>query len=290
MDDSQIEVRPVTPERWGDLEDLFVRAGPRGGRPPTAWCWCMWWRDRSHDVARNRAAMSEIVAAGRQPGLLAYVGGEPAGWIAVAPRHEYGQLLRSPTLRPLGPDENGVFAVVCFYVHPSARRRGVARRLLRGAVEHARGRGASAVEAYAADRLGGTSSTDFMGVVDWFVEEGFHPVRRARSKTVVRFQLRERGEGAGPAAGAIGLADQQVGEMGRRHAVDLSPKTAQEVADAPRAERSRPNEGGVDLSDAHPERFVDVGGGHVEGQGGRRAQPHGRVEHLPLELAPEDPE
>ncbi len=133
--------------------------------------------------------MSDIVAAGRQPGLLAYAGGEPVGWIALAPRHEYTQLLRSPTLKPQDADESVVFAVVCFYVHPSARRRGVARHLVRAAVDHARARGATAVEAYTADRLGATSSTDFMGVVDWFVDEGFRPVRRARSKTVVRLEI-----------------------------------------------------------------------------------------------------
>ncbi len=84
---------------------------------------------------------------------------------------------------------DGVFAIVCFYVHPVARRHGVARVLVRAAVEHASARGATAVEAYAADGLGGTSSTDFMGVKDWFLDEGFHPVRRARSKTVVRRDL-----------------------------------------------------------------------------------------------------
>ena len=133
--------------------------------------------------------MTGIVEAGRQPGLLAYVDGEPVGWIAVAPRHEYGQLVRSPTFKPPDPDDDGVFAIVCFYVHPVARRRGVAGLLVRAAVEHARARGATAVEAYAADGLGGTSSTDFMGVKDWFLDEGFRPVRRARSKTVVRSEL-----------------------------------------------------------------------------------------------------
>ncbi len=149
----------------------------------------MWWRDRSHDAQRNRGAMAEIVAAGREPGLLAYVDGRPVGWISVAPRPEFGQLVRSPTFKPPDPHDATVFAVVCFYVDPRARRRGVARLLVRGAVEHARARGAGAVEAYAADGLGGTSSTDFMGVKDWFLEEGFRPVRRARSKTVVRLDL-----------------------------------------------------------------------------------------------------
>ena len=193
-DPAAVEVHPVSPDRLDDVVTLFERRGPRGGTPPTAWCWCMWWRERSHDAARNRAAMTGLVAAGREPGLLAYVDGEPVGWISMAPRDEHAQLLRSPTLRPVQA-EPGVFAIVCFYVHPTARRRGVAGALVRAAVDHARRRGADAVEAYPADRLAGTTSTDFMGVKDWFLREGFRPVRRARSKTVVRLELRP------PAAG-----------------------------------------------------------------------------------------
>ena len=184
-----VEVLPVTPERWADMVELFERRGPRGGQPPPSWCWCMWWRDRTEDGPRNKAAMAAIVAAGCEPGLLAYVDGRPVGWVAVAPRAEHAQLVRSPTLRPPDPEDRGVFAVTCFYVHAEAKRQGIARRLVRAAVGHARSRGATAVEAYAADGLGGTSSTDFMGVRDWFEREGFRPVRRARSKTVMRLDL-----------------------------------------------------------------------------------------------------
>jgi hypothetical protein len=43
-----IEVHPVTPERWGDLEKLFGPSGAYGG------CWCMYFRMRSSDNARER--------------------------------------------------------------------------------------------------------------------------------------------------------------------------------------------------------------------------------------------
>ena len=71
MADDAIEVYAVTPDRLGDLEDLFLRPGPRGGTPPAAWSWCMWWRQRSHDAARNRRAKTDLLTAGPQPGLLA---------------------------------------------------------------------------------------------------------------------------------------------------------------------------------------------------------------------------
>ena len=38
QDISDLEVYPLTPERWADLEELFGENGACGG------CWCMWWR------------------------------------------------------------------------------------------------------------------------------------------------------------------------------------------------------------------------------------------------------
>jgi GNAT superfamily N-acetyltransferase len=186
--DDRVTIEPVTPERWDDFAALFERRGPRGGTPATSWCWCMWWRERTHDAARNRAVMAQIVAEGREPGLLAYLDGEPVGWVAIAPRSEYGQLLRSRTLKPNDPAESGVWAIACFYVYPSAKRRGVARRLLHAAVAHARSRGATAVEGYPGRALAGTSSTDFMGAEPWFLAEGFRAARKAGSKHVMRLE------------------------------------------------------------------------------------------------------
>ncbi|MDI3339329.1 MAG: hypothetical protein QJR03_02230 [Sphaerobacter sp.] len=95
---SPIDVRPATPDRWPDLERLF---GPRGA---TAGCWCMWWRLSRAEFSRQtaagrRAGLAAIVAAGDQPGLLAYVGDEPVAWCAVAPRERYPALERSCTLK-----------------------------------------------------------------------------------------------------------------------------------------------------------------------------------------------
>jgi ribosomal protein S18 acetylase RimI-like enzyme len=179
-----IAIRPATPERWQDHVALFERRGPRGGHRnvPAYGCWCMHWRDRrlEHGAPKKRA-LGALVRAGREPGLLAYDDGSAVGWVAVAPREEYGPLLRSPQYRPRDDDE-GVWSIVCFVIDTQARRRGVAGRLADAAFEHARTHGAAAVEAYAHN----ANATDYMGSLRLFLAHGFRPVREASKRTVVR--------------------------------------------------------------------------------------------------------
>ena len=139
-----MEIVPATPERWDDLADLFTRRGPRGGHQMTAGCWCMWWRRRTGDGSRNRAGLRRLVKGGGEPGLLAYDGGPAIGWVAVAPREEYGLLVRSRMYRPAEP-EDGVWAITCFAVAPGAKRHGVAGELAEAAVRYAFAHGAAAV-------------------------------------------------------------------------------------------------------------------------------------------------
>ncbi|HXF36329.1 MAG TPA: GNAT family N-acetyltransferase, partial [Actinomycetota bacterium] len=176
-----IAVHPVTPERWDDLVRLFGERGAYGG------CWCMFFRlprpafDRGarDGGAGNRAALRSFVADGRIPGLLAYAGDEPVGWVSVAPREEFGRVQRSAFGRA-SPPGSGVWAIVCFFVHRRHRGGGVARALLRAAVAHARAGGARAVEAYPVDPA--VHRTDaagaYVGVVSMFAAEGFREVAR----------------------------------------------------------------------------------------------------------------
>jgi GNAT superfamily N-acetyltransferase len=178
------EIHPVTPGRWPDLVDLFERRGPRGGHRnvPAYGCWCMYWRDRSlaHGTPKKRA-MAAIVRAGREPGLLAYEDGSPIGWVACAPRDDYGALLRSPQYRP-HDDDDGIWSIVCFTIDQQARRQGLAGGLLDAAVEHACLRGATAVEAYPH----ASKPTDYMGGRGLYLDHGFLPLREANKRTIVR--------------------------------------------------------------------------------------------------------
>ena len=101
------------------MVELFSHRGPRGGmrNAPGYGCWCMYWRDRSmrgHGESKKRA-METLVRDGREPGLLAYEGGQPVGWISVAPREAYPVLLRSPQYGPRDEDVR-IWSGVCFVV------------------------------------------------------------------------------------------------------------------------------------------------------------------------------
>lgn len=182
-----LEIHPVTPERWVDMQQLFGAHGATGG------CWCMWWRiprsEFSKGGASNRQAMERLIHSGVIPGLLAYLDGVPAGWISVGPREEYGALERSPKFKRL--DDQPVWAIVCFYISKSYRGRGLMEPLIRGAVEYAREHGAKIIEAYPVDPAGRASADSlFTGLAKVFAEIGFVEMTRpSPTRPILRFVL-----------------------------------------------------------------------------------------------------
>ncbi len=193
---ASLEVHPVTSDRWQELAALF---GPSGAFSN---CWCTWWRQTSGEFSRgieehgpgNRDLMHSLVEAGSEPGLLAYRDGRPVGWVSVAPRPQYGRVLRSRRMGP-PPEEAGdeqVWSVVCFWIPRAERGNGVATALLNAAMERARARGATALEAYPVDAAGGRrqAATLFTGTLSMFTRAGFHEVDRPRGvQLVVRRSL-----------------------------------------------------------------------------------------------------
>jgi GNAT superfamily N-acetyltransferase len=180
-------IEPVTPDRWDDLERLFGPSGAYSG------CWCTWWRlgSKEWDDAGNDGRhehLAGVVGAGERPGLLAYVDGEPVGWVAVAPREAYPRLNRSPHTKPV--DALPVWSITCFWIARAHRGQGVATALLGAAVDFARARGAEMVEGYPLDPAVRTvtAADAFTGVLGLFRAAGFDEVARRTptSRVVVR--------------------------------------------------------------------------------------------------------
>ncbi len=185
----KVRCLPLTPERWDDLERVF---GPNGAN---SGCWCMWFRRprREWQAAHskgNRAAFKKLLDREAPLGLIAYVGGAPAGWCAVAPHADYSELARSRLFPPTG--EDGLWAITCLFVHRDHRRSGLSRPLIEAAVAHARRRGAQAVEAYPVVVDGRTNpGRGFHGFAEVFRAAGFEETDRpsaSRARMRVRFR------------------------------------------------------------------------------------------------------
>jgi GNAT superfamily N-acetyltransferase len=155
-------------------------------------CWCMYYRETGRvDAARGRRRdrgparrLRALASADPPAGLIAYADGVPVGWVAVAPRAQYPRLVRSPVAKAV--DDLPVWSVVCFVVPSPYRGRGVARALLRGAVEHAEAHGAVALEAYPIDKPGARPRhVHVERHASMFEREGFVEVARRRPERPV---------------------------------------------------------------------------------------------------------
>jgi GNAT superfamily N-acetyltransferase len=205
-EDLRIEV--LTPDRLDDLAGLFDQPGD------PKWCWCASFHIAGNVKARaredNREVLTARAAEGPPPGLLGYREGQVVAWVSVAPRASYRKLrnrdfrdvVRAGTTSGAADtdadaDDGGIWSIVCFVVDPRQRGRGLAGAMLAAAVEHARGAGATAVEAYAIDPLGQRipKPIAYGGTRSMFEEAGFRVVgerlagRTRWPRPVVRLDL-----------------------------------------------------------------------------------------------------
>ena len=189
----KLTIRPLTRERWPDLETLFASKGLSIPRH----CWCMYYRKsgsgtplpaRTTRAQANRAELKALVDAGEPPGLIAYRGRVPVGWVSLGPREAYARLARSPVMKPV--DELPVWSIVCFVVPPENRGQGIGRALLAGAIAYAKKRRVRLLEAYPVDKRD-RSSADAMwfGAKSMYDAAGFEEVARRRPhRPVVRIR------------------------------------------------------------------------------------------------------
>jgi len=194
----RITVRPLTLERWPDLEAIFNARGCSVARG----CWCMFYRRSGPPVelkrgetraSRSRADLRALAAAGDPPpGLIGYAGSKPVGWISLGPREDFARLRRSSVMKPV--DDQPAWSIICFVVPAEYRGQGVAKGLLDGAIRYAARRGVRLLEAYPVDKADRAADDSmWFGAKSMYDAAGFEEVARRRpARPVVRLKISSR--------------------------------------------------------------------------------------------------
>jgi len=188
-----LDIKPLTPARWKDLEALF--GGPGGAQ--VRGCWCMCYRRSGEFVPPpgktraqgNKIALKSLVDKGVVPGLIGYRDGEPVAWLSLGPREDYAKLARSPVMKPV--DDTPVWSVICFYTAQHVRGEGLSAAMLTRGAAYARAHGARLLEAYPVDKPKRSAPDNlWFGAKALYDRAGFREVaRRKPTRPVMRKAL-----------------------------------------------------------------------------------------------------
>lgn len=185
-------VRPISPEDaqaftgyFGDLDF--------GHAPHWATCFCRYyffggtaeeWQVRPGGA--NRAEAEREIAAGRMKGYLAFDGGTCVGWCNA---NALDSLVRLKDLETRYAEGRRLGCTICFVVHPAYRGQGLARRMLRQAVEDFRRDGFDGMLAAPFDAQDAPQKR-YRGTKRMYEELGYEAVATDGPVTVMRLRFR----------------------------------------------------------------------------------------------------
>jgi GNAT superfamily N-acetyltransferase len=191
---AEIVITPANADRFDDAEHA-ISAGDGHS------CQCQWWTIPNVEFQkmsvdeRGELLREELNTSAVPPALIAYVDGEPAGWIRVGPRTALARLLRTReivSVTPLPLEDPDVWAVTCFVVRREHRGQGLNGQLLAAAIDFARKHGARAIEAYPTDTSVARKASNelYRGILSVFEAAGFREVARPKPfRAVVAMDL-----------------------------------------------------------------------------------------------------
>ena len=142
---AQLSIIPASQASWADLQAVFGTADYPG------MCYCQHYKTRDchwsslsgeerHRRLREQTRCDDPRAQ-TTSGLVAYLGQEPVGWVAVEPRTAYPRLPKVRTVwsgRQEDKTDDGVWAVTCFVTRKGYRKRGITYALAAATVGFAR--------------------------------------------------------------------------------------------------------------------------------------------------------
>ncbi len=162
-------------------------------------CFCQYWQfpedHRAWQVRcaqepeRNRENLHRDLGEGKVQGLVAARGEELVGWLRLERPPGLAKLYQGRLYRGLpclSGERGAVWAVACLFVAPGARRSGVARNLVAGAIRACQERNATAIEAFPRGRSDVSDEEQWMGPLAIYRELGFAVVHDFEPYPVLR--------------------------------------------------------------------------------------------------------
>ena len=172
---------PANEATTEDVEAVFDTGGARKCRCQALKTPGWIWRDTTQE--QRDAALLEQTACGTigpTSGLIGYVDGEAAGWVAVEPRENYPRLWsRKQAWMRMDPELEGVWSVTCFVVRKGWRKSGLTYELATATVEYGEQVGARVLEGYPTEPPPGKAviwDEASVGLVQVFLEAGYEVV------------------------------------------------------------------------------------------------------------------
>jgi ribosomal protein S18 acetylase RimI-like enzyme len=187
----EYEVRPLTPEMSECFAD-YLENLDFSHAPHWASCYCRYyhldctgeeWMKRTGQ--ENRSEAVKEIKAGNMKGYLAFSDDKCIGWCNANDLHNYLRLKNSfdSIVR-----NQKVGCVICFVIHPQYRRKGVARALLKKAVEGFSAQGYDAVLALPVENKGEPQKL-YRGTLKMYRENGFEEIEKRGDLSIMLLKL-----------------------------------------------------------------------------------------------------
>lgn len=191
-----VRIQALAPGLLDDFLDFFDHKA-FADNPEWAWCYCAFFHhagDESDWLKRsgrqNRDLAIDLIKSGAMKGFLAYDGKRPVGWCNANMKSAY--FLEKNRKEAIGRDDARTIAIVCFVIDHEYRRRGISGLLLKGVLDHYRGRGMRLIEAYPSREAAGDAA-NYHGPLSLYLKNGFSIEEEMDSYYIVRASL--EGEG-----------------------------------------------------------------------------------------------
>lgn len=184
-------VKPLNPELAATFTE-YLGTLDFGHAPHWATCFCRFYHTNcSQEEWQNRTGLQnqqeaiEQIKNGNMKGYLAFDGDKCIGWCNANDARQFIRLENEiiPILR-----DQKVGCVICFVIHPQYRKQGIARLLLKQAIEDFRLQGFDAILALPID-IKAEPEKLYRGTLNMYLEHGFKEIERHGNLSVMWLEL-----------------------------------------------------------------------------------------------------